>query len=57
MKVTMTDITGAPPFHLYKNARVLLFDIECECGERARRTYIIEDKIKRKTNENTRNDN
>lgn len=52
MKITITDITGVPPFHLYKNAKVLLLDIECECGERARKTYIVEDKIKRAKNEN-----
>lgn len=55
MKVIITDITGVPPFHLYKNARVLLLDIECECGEHARKTYIIEDKPKGKNNEDTRN--
>ena len=48
MKVIITDITGVPPFHLYKNARVLLFDIECECGEKARKTYIFENEPKGK---------
>lgn len=44
MRIKITDVTGFPPYHLYKNAKVLLFEVECNCGKKDRKIYIIENK-------------
>ena len=44
MQVLVKDITGFPPYHKYKNARVLQFDIECNCGKKCKKTFIFEEK-------------
>lgn len=43
MQVLIKDITGTPPYHLYKKSRVLLFEIECNCGKKTRKIFILED--------------
>lgn len=44
MKVKITDATGIPPYHEYKNALVLVLDIECECGAKDRKVYLLDKK-------------
>lgn len=44
MKVEITDATGFPPYHEYKNALVLVLDIECECGAKDRKILILDKK-------------
>ena len=51
MKIVIEDITGVPPYHLYKNARILSFEMECNCGKTARKTFILEDLEKQKIEE------
>lgn len=43
MQVLIKDVTGVPPYHLYKKSRVLLFEIECNCGKKTRKIFILED--------------
>ena len=52
MEITIEDITGQPPYHLYKNARALSLTIRCNCGFKGKKVLIVEDK-KREKNENT----
>lgn len=48
MQIIVKDITGFPPYHKYKNAIVLQFEIECNCGKKCKKTFILEDKKEQK---------
>lgn len=48
MQIKIQDITGIPPYHLYKNARALLFEVECNCGFKTKKVFIMENKGEQK---------
>lgn len=56
MQILVRDITGFPPYNEYKNAIVLQFEIECNCGKKCKKTFVLEDK-KSQTNAKNKGEN